>query len=51
MVVLVDKQEYDSSVDVVEQNEVDNVQMGWVCIVGGVTTGVVCFLVSTQKND
>ena len=44
--LLVDRYEYHYVVDVMEPDEVDRVQMGWVCTVQGTTTGVVVAAVS-----
>jgi len=49
--MLIYKQEYDSLVDVVKPSEAENVQMGWVYFLGGVTTIMVYILVSTSKLD
>lgn len=49
--MLVNKQEYDSLVDVVEPREVEKVDVGLLYTIEGVTTGEVDFIVSTQKND
>lgn len=49
--MLVDKQEYDSVVDIIEPSEVNNVQMGWVCTIGDDTISVVGLTISTPKND
>ena len=46
LTVLVEKHEYDSVVDIVEPDEVDRVQMGWVCTIDGTTTIVVVVEVS-----
>lgn len=49
--MLVDKQEYDMVVDSIEPRKVDNVKMGWLCIVGDGTNVVVGLAVWTTKND
>ena len=51
LTVLVDRHDYDYVVDVVEPDEVDKVQMGWVSTIEGTTTIVVVAAVSTPKND
>ena len=51
LVVLVYINKYDSVVDVMEPDEVDRVQTGWVCTVEGTTTVVVVAVVSTPRND
>ena len=51
LVVLVDKKEYDSSVEVIEPREAEKLNIGWFWTIRGVTTVVVDFAVLTPKND
>lgn len=49
--MLVNRHEYDFVVDAMELDEVDRLQMSWICIVDGINAIVIVAVVSTLMKD